>query len=541
MRLMHSEDEVIPLQHRPHVSPAMGEIRRFKDPVHDYMPFSTEICAIIDTPQFQRLRNIKQLGTSYYVWPGASHNRFEHSLGVAYLCQLMAEHLQKAQPELDITRRDIKCVTIAGLCHDLGHGPWSHVWDGLFIPRALPNVKWRHEDASDMMFDALLKDNELELEERDASFIKALILGDPSKCIGQEEKRFLFDIVANKRNGLDVDKFDYIGRDTHAIDVKGNLSLTRLIHSARVIDDEICYDIKDANQIYEPCYTRFSLHKRIYNHKTARAIEYMLTDALMAAEPYMNFANDIFNPEKYLHLTDDIRATIEASDNPDLNNAKAILHRIHKRDLYKLVDYKVFEWAHYDICRSHFTPKGIVEAAKANNSAAAVQDLQLDHVIVDFSKMHYGMQDKNPLDSVKFYSKRHPNKCQSAQPGDISLLMPAVFGEVLVRIYTRDSRFHGLIQAGYNALLTTLPSISDGPASSTLWDDLRLTPELEHTALAPRPTKRTFSRVQSAGARLFSVSPNNFTAVPADFTGGKRARKGEGRSLSPSPKRKKAD
>ena len=49
----------------------------------------------------------------------------------------MAEHLQEEQPELNITRRDVKCVTIAGLCHDLGHGPWSHVWDAMFIPRAL--------------------------------------------------------------------------------------------------------------------------------------------------------------------------------------------------------------------------------------------------------------------------------------------------------------------------------------------------------------------------------------------------------------------
>jgi HD superfamily phosphohydrolase len=104
--------------------------------------------------QFQRLRAIKQLGTSYYVWPGASHNRFEHclglqlmapvysphltsSLGVAHLARLMAEHLQKSQPELGITPRDVQCVQLAGLCHDLGHGPWSHVWDSLFIPIAL--------------------------------------------------------------------------------------------------------------------------------------------------------------------------------------------------------------------------------------------------------------------------------------------------------------------------------------------------------------------------------------------------------------------
>jgi HD superfamily phosphohydrolase len=91
------------------------------------------------------------MGTSYYVWPGASHNRFEHCLGVlteilalsvlnssptgvSHLARSMAEHLHDTQPELDITPRDVDCVQIAGLCHDLGHGPWSHVWDSLFIP-----------------------------------------------------------------------------------------------------------------------------------------------------------------------------------------------------------------------------------------------------------------------------------------------------------------------------------------------------------------------------------------------------------------------
>ncbi len=57
--------------------------------------------------------------------------------GVAYLAQTLAMHLKGAQPSLGITQRDVQCVTIAGLCHDLGHGPWSHVWDSMFIPAIL--------------------------------------------------------------------------------------------------------------------------------------------------------------------------------------------------------------------------------------------------------------------------------------------------------------------------------------------------------------------------------------------------------------------
>lgn len=113
-----------------------------------------------ETPRkhFQRLRYIKQLGLSYYVFPGASHNRFEHCLGgfpdlfherdkkrimtcalpgVGYLARLMATHLRDMDHSLGITDQHIECVELAGLCHDLGHGPWSHVWDGIFIPAAL--------------------------------------------------------------------------------------------------------------------------------------------------------------------------------------------------------------------------------------------------------------------------------------------------------------------------------------------------------------------------------------------------------------------
>ncbi|KAH9931390.1 hypothetical protein B0H21DRAFT_96613 [Amylocystis lapponica] len=515
---------------------ALPNLRRFKDSVHDYMPFGPEICKIIDTPQLQRLRNIKQLGTSYYVWPSASHNRFEHSLGVAYLCQLLAEHLQKSQPGLGITNRDIICVTIAGLCHDLGHGPFSHVWDARFIPFAMPNTTWKHEDASEMMFDALIANNNIDMNPDDVTFIKALIAGEPKRCRNHEEKPFLFEIVSNKRNGLDVDKFDYIARDTHAIGQRVNLSLSRLIHSARVIDNQICYDIKDANQVYELCYTRFSLHKNIYSHKTARAIEYMVVDALMSAEPHMNFAADIFKPQKFLYLTDDIRARIESSESEELAEARAIFHRIATRDLYHRVDWKVFDWDYRDILNEHFTPEKIVRAAKTwaatnpdaplfENDDELVDALEPRHVIVDTSKMHYGMQDRNPLHSVSFYSKHHPDRCGHAEPGDISTLMPEKFAEVLLRIYTRDTRFGRLIQKGYNELLSEMPNVpiaspTSSRAVSPVHGPAPTPPDTEGSPppSPPRP-RRTFSRVPSTASAFgdgrVGLPPNGFAVVPA--------------------------
>lgn len=94
-----------------------------QDPIHGSMRLNPESTLIFDSRQFQRLRRLKQLGLTYMVFPGASHNRFEHSLGVAHLAQKFATHLYNVQrAELEIERRDLRLVELAGLCHDLGHG-----------------------------------------------------------------------------------------------------------------------------------------------------------------------------------------------------------------------------------------------------------------------------------------------------------------------------------------------------------------------------------------------------------------------------------
>ncbi|GFQ96121.1 deoxynucleoside triphosphate triphosphohydrolase SAMHD1, partial [Trichonephila clavata] len=101
----------------------------FCDPVHGQISLHPACVAIIDTPQFQRLRSIKQTGFLEYVYPGSIHNRFSHSLGVCYLAGKYIRELGERQPELSITDVDILCVELAGLCHDLGHGPFSHSWE----------------------------------------------------------------------------------------------------------------------------------------------------------------------------------------------------------------------------------------------------------------------------------------------------------------------------------------------------------------------------------------------------------------------------
>ncbi|KAF7319941.1 Ankyrin repeat protein [Mycena kentingensis (nom. inval.)] len=447
--------------------------RKIKDPIHDIMPgFSGIVSVIMDTPHFQRLRKIKQLGTTYTVYPGASHNRFEHSLGVAHLARSMALHLRDNQPELNITNRDILCVQVAGLCHDLGHGPWSHVWDGLFIPaaRALKHDKgpeWKHEQASQMMFKDMLEHIEIHklrfrngreierLSEKDVRFILALIDGEPHSC-DSDEKPFLFHIVANKRNGLDVDKFDYISRDRYMLGIPSFVPSSRIIQNARVIENEICYDIKDVNILHDIYRGRFELHKQHYNHKTAKAIEYMIVDALLLAEPHLKIADKIKDPKKFLHLTDSIEETIKASDDPELEASRAILQAIDHRDLYKCVDDACIDWEHHEIFMEKMTSERIVEEslreAKEQGTDVDRTVLVPSAVIVDASIMHYGMKEKNPLNDVKFYSKRNRNVCACAQKGDYSTLLPQFFAEMKLTVFTKTPEYIGVVQAGYRAV-----------------------------------------------------------------------------------------
>ena len=107
----------------------MNAIKQIYDPVHGFIPLSQLMVQIMDTPEFQRLRDLKQLGAAYFVFPSATHSRLEHSIGVSFLARETMISLQQRQPELNITARLIELVQIAGLIHDLGHGPYSHLYD----------------------------------------------------------------------------------------------------------------------------------------------------------------------------------------------------------------------------------------------------------------------------------------------------------------------------------------------------------------------------------------------------------------------------
>ncbi|QRW02008.1 glycoside hydrolase family 43 protein [Ceratobasidium sp. AG-Ba] len=520
-----------------------GYTRQFKDPVHDYIEIPPYLSCIVDTPQFQRLRELKQLGSAYYVFPGASHNRFEHCLGVAHLAKKMVEGLQIRQPELNISQRDVKCVAIAGLCHDLGHGPFSHVWDNKFLPAVSPGSSWSHEMGSEMMFDAICADYDVDLSIDEQNFVKDLIRGRPNLTRDRvpAEKPFLFEIVANSRNGIDVDKFDYIQRDTHARRKQMNDVTSRLIRSARVIDNQICYADKDWYMVSQLFESRFSLHKMIYNHKSSKAVELMIIDALVKAEPFLHLADKIHDAEEYLYLNDSVLLQIERSKDLELAESREIIRRIRTRQLYKHVDVYMFPAEHRATLKK-LTPSLVADSAKGIKLPEG-EDVTLaaEDVAIDVTLIHLGMKDKRPVDLVKFYGKRNPNISHRAPPECVSHVFSESSQELCLRVFTRNPDKFGIVQASCRAALDSLFPPDDKASAP----EPPTTPKMSPALVKPTPFTAQYNELRrSSLPRSVSTpfAPNPFTTVPPNYRetnspqaqaiNGKRSR-GESPHVSP--------
>ncbi|GJN06059.1 hypothetical protein PR202_ga23744 [Eleusine coracana subsp. coracana] len=194
--------------------------------------FSLLALQFVDTEEFQRLRDLKQLGLTYLVYPGAVHTRFEHSLGVYSLAGKVMDNLKMHQgEELGIDRVDIQTVKLAGLLHDIGHGPFSHLFEHEFLPRVIPGSTWSHEQMSVLLLDSIVDKHAIDIEADYLKTIKEMIIASSKFAATKsaKEKHFLYDIVANGRNGIDVDKFDYIGRDCRACGLGCNFQYWRYV------------------------------------------------------------------------------------------------------------------------------------------------------------------------------------------------------------------------------------------------------------------------------------------------------------------------
>uniref|UniRef100_A0A0A9WQH0 SAM domain and HD domain-containing protein 1 n=2 Tax=Lygus hesperus TaxID=30085 RepID=A0A0A9WQH0_LYGHE len=405
------------------------------DSVHNTIRLPQICLDVIDTPEFQRLRTVKQCGVCNLVYPSATHSRFEHSIGVCHWAQVFLRNCGAS-----ISNDKKLCVLLAGLCHDLGHGPFSHLWERFLMARG---IKWKHEPNSAIIFKHLVETNGLGpvfkkygLEEEHVDFICRLIEGEVPE---HEDNFFLYEIIANKDNGLDVDKFEYIMRDAKQFGQAFTLDINRIIDHVGIVEkDGVKYigfrdKIKDA--LLDVFVYRAKLHRDCYQHRTCKAVELMLIDALIAADEYFQIAWEEpdstgmvvvrscklsechKHPEAFLKATDCLFQDLLNSTSPELRKSRMILEAMGKRDLYTLLFMEDLEQGP----EQNKMESDMV--ARLTESFGSQYNCEFRSCFVKFSIGEGG----DPLSKVKFFNKRQPSVPINIKSKNPSSKMTTIF------------------------------------------------------------------------------------------------------------------
>ncbi|OQS07910.1 hypothetical protein THRCLA_00096, partial [Thraustotheca clavata] len=261
-----------------------------------------------------------------------------------------------------------------------------------------------------------------------------------------DKRGYLYEIVANGRNCIDVDKFDYLVRDMQCLfGGKKSYNYSRLWHYNRVIDNEICYHTSVTSDIYELFDQRYYMYKQIYGHRKGKAVEYMIIHvislhlssfaeyAMILADKALGISASTNSPQEFQYMTDHIIKVIECSKDASLQSARDIIKRIRRRQLYEFVDeYLVPAYLTNKI------PKVQASDIACAGNALGV-DLNVNDIIVYDGRLNYNLKDKNPVDMVSFYTSSNKDEKFHTPKQEVSLLFPEKFEERILRIYSRSN------------------------------------------------------------------------------------------------------
>ncbi len=243
------------------------------DPIYGFIQIpSPFIFDLIQHPLFQRLRRIKQLGLSYYVYPGATHTRFQHVLGAGFL---MEEALNIIESKGNsISKEEVEASLIAILLHDIGHGPFSHTLEHSFFT----NIS--HEQIS-LSF----------MERLNNEFSGRLSLGI-QVFTDEHPKKYLHQLVSSQ---LDMDRLDYLRRDSYYTGVsEGVIGSERIIKMLNVFNNELVIEEKGIYSIEKFLIARRLMYWQVYLHKTVIASEQMLIKVIKRAKILYSEGNSVF-------------------------------------------------------------------------------------------------------------------------------------------------------------------------------------------------------------------------------------------------------
>ena len=305
-----------------------GEIT---DPIHKYIRITDLEKKLIDTEVFQRLRKIRQLAGAHLVYPSAQHTRFEHSIGAMHLAGLAAESL--LNKGYITCKEDVESLRIAALLHDIGHGPFSHLFEEVL--RENESNKLTHEIIGKKIIKESIIIDILGKYGYDTDYVCKL-------SFGESQKMFYDEIIAGS---LSADIMDYLPRDSFFTGAEyGKVDYHRLISSLEVLsNDHLGINKSAINSLESMLISRYQMFKAVYFHKTVRAGEVMLLHSLMSADKQLNFSN--FCIEEYLDYTDEKTIDIICSLKEN-KFASDLASDYKKRKLFKCVYEKFLQNKH---------------------------------------------------------------------------------------------------------------------------------------------------------------------------------------------------
>ncbi len=306
-------------------------VAEIRDPVHGYIKITKEEHELIDSVFVQRLRRIHQLAGAYLVYPGGVHTRFEHVLGTMHVAGLIADSIAS---KAGLRDEDIQQMRMAALLHDIGHGPFSHLFEEVLIEK----TEMTHEDLSQRI---VLKSNVAEILAKNGY--------SPSEmsklCVGKSTgPPFMNEAIAG---GLSADMMDYLLRDTYFTGVEyGKVDIQRVIDSLDVSSDGHLALDRAALYAFEALLiARYEMFKAVYFHRTVRAAELMLAHSMTLADHELHLT-DLSKLESLLRLTDEVvlqRLIDIDSTKPELKMAQKLAQAYVERRLVKCVFEKVMQ------------------------------------------------------------------------------------------------------------------------------------------------------------------------------------------------------
>jgi HD superfamily phosphohydrolase/CYTH domain-containing protein len=277
-----------------------GSGKIIRDSVHGDIYIEKEFLDLVETPEFQRLRRIHQLSVANLVFPSAEHTRFSHSIGTFYIMKNIISHFEKEFNSLNIQISDEekKLVLVIALLHDIGHGPFSHAFEGI--------ANEEHEEwTKKIILNEDSNINKVLIKNFDINFPSKLVeLLDKKKVIkdrgidrAEKENVNLFFVISSLISSqLDADRIDYLLRDSFNTGVKfGNIDLSRIINAMSLTEYNneiyVCIEEKYLSDIEEYLLARYQMHENVYFHDTKCEVELVIEKIFKRIEETVNKDN----------------------------------------------------------------------------------------------------------------------------------------------------------------------------------------------------------------------------------------------------------